>query len=346
MGFLGKFFKFRKEKTLDYNYTSTAYDEDFEYEDFDYDDKKVNTKIDEGDISFYNLPKMNTKIEVEDGDINFDSVKIDNNKYSENEWDLDGLFNTKITIQEAPMAKGRHDRAVYISNGDKTKRTSNIMVGKNDINLPSGEYVSMSEAKMALKAYLQQKEQENAIFKIKGEQLEYKSSSEIEKAVLASIQDKSVIKIGQGSDKITNQETASFSFKDNEKKEYLKKGILFLGKGKLKLPNDEYISMEEIKKALDKYMLYEKNNEIEEYQEDSKIVAFKEEKEEQKEVSKITAFENQKEKIKDTKKSSFKIWPVISTAVKIMQMKYEKMQMRRTEYPNIITGKLIAEQER
>ena len=63
------------------------------------------------------------------------------------------------------------------------------------------------------------------------------------------------IKVGGISDKVTNQEARSWSIEGANSDVEHKKGLVFLGKGKVDLKEGEYISAEEFLKALQEYMV-------------------------------------------------------------------------------------------
>ena len=196
-------------------------------------------------------------------------------------------------------------------------RTSNIMFGKQQINLPDGEYVSIEEAQRALKQYLEEKDQENVVYKAKNGKLPYTNPKEIETLFAEAISGKAKIQIAKGSEKIKNQDTASFLYKDQEKNEYIRKGLLFLGKGKLTLPSGEYVSVKEIEQALEQYLVFEKKEE--ESKADDRIVAFDNK-------------ENETHKVRDVQKNKFKLWPVISTAVSNIARSLRNIRRRNIAY--------------
>lgn len=76
--------------------------------------------------------------------------------------DIDLSKISKLDIFDSPLGKGRKDRGVIItdSNG-KTMRTSNIMLGRQNVEFNNGIYLSLEEIKKALKDYLVEIEKDN-----------------------------------------------------------------------------------------------------------------------------------------------------------------------------------------
>ena len=177
-------FKNRKNVEKRFQKKSEIFD-DWESINDDSLEEYIKDEIEDGEINYNEIPEEKYSPKIIEGNFEYDSIDTNLNDYNKKEIDFYNLLNTKIRIEESPMARGRHDKAVYIKNGDKEeKRTSNIMVGKKEINLPNGEYVSMNEFKVALNEYLLSKKQENVVFKIKDSENEYAQPSEIEEQIL------------------------------------------------------------------------------------------------------------------------------------------------------------------
>ena len=204
----------------------------------------------------------------------------------------------KLKIDKNPIkgyvknGKERDDRKVEIKAKDGTfRRSSNIMLGynKDNFRLPNGEYVDISDIDKALDEALKINPKENENIKIKCKKTnKFVDIEDVKREIMQLASKNAEIKIGAGTDKITNQETATV-FLRQERKEFLKKGVLMLGNGKISLPHGEYISKKEIEEALKDYVFS-----IETVTEKSKG--------------------DEKVPVRSTKKR-WKLWPLVTAAV-------------------------------
>ena len=60
---------------------------------------------------------------------------------------------SKISLYENPIRAGRKDKSTFITEGDLSMRSSNIMLGNDNKNLQDGVYVNEDEIKNALSKY-------------------------------------------------------------------------------------------------------------------------------------------------------------------------------------------------
>lgn len=170
--------------------------------------------------------------------------------------DIDLSKISKLDIFDSPLGKGRKDRGVIItdSNG-KTMRTSNIMLGRQNVEFNNGIYLSLEEIKKALKDYLVEIEKDNKEVISKRTKKKVKSEellNELKKMLNNSIEK---IKLDGKVSNIKNQDSSSLKLKGKNETDYLHKASLMLGNRGIKLSNGEYIEESEIKKALNNYII-------------------------------------------------------------------------------------------
>ena len=164
----------------------------------------------------------------------------------------------QIGVLDAPMGEGRHDKSVYLKTKDDTyTRTSNIMMGKKESSLTDKSYINLEEVEKALENYILAPEDEtikNVIVKVKktGRRV---STNKLKSLVKEAVTQKGELLVAGGMPTIQNQDTASLYVKEEGEKDFTRKGVMFLGKDKIELPTGEYVSEEEIRKALKEYML-------------------------------------------------------------------------------------------
>lgn len=173
----------------------------------------------------------------------------------------------KISLYENPIKSGRKDKSTFITEGDLSMRSSNIMLGSDNKNLQDGVYVNAEEVKNALLNYLN-KSGENKLIKSKktGKKV---TNNEIMEEVFKSLKKISSLKLGEKNYKIKNQDTRTIFIKENDSRFYKKSGILMLGNKGFKLPCGEYILEEELQKALEEYILIGKEKNDKKVKEDS-----------------------------------------------------------------------------
>lgn len=159
---------------------------------------------------------------------------------------------SKISLYENPIRAGRKDKSTFITEGDLSMRSSNIMLGNNNKNLQDGVYVNEDEIKNALSKYLNESS-ENKVIKSKktGRKV---SVDEILEKTFKCLKDSSVIKLGEKNNKIKNQDSRTVYIKGTGIKKFKRTGILMLGNKGFKLPCGEYILEEELQNALKEYV--------------------------------------------------------------------------------------------
>ena len=159
---------------------------------------------------------------------------------------------SKISLYENPIRAGRKDKSAFITEGDLSMRSSNIMLGNDNKNLQDGVYVNEDEIKNALSKYLNESG-ENKVIKSKktGRKV---SVDEILEKTFKCLKDSSVIKLGEKNSKIKNQDSRTVYIKGTGIKNFKRAGILMLGNKGFKLPCGEYILEEELQNALKEYV--------------------------------------------------------------------------------------------
>lgn len=160
---------------------------------------------------------------------------------------------SKMTIFDSPMGPGREDKGVIVRDHDGVeKRTSSIMMGYNSrgIRLENGDYVSLEELERALGETLVTDE-ENVVYACKrsGKIVQI---DDISKELFKKAMQETYLTHTQ-TDKVINQQAAEVVVHDDGK-EY-PKGIAMLGNNEIQLPSGEYVSEEEIRKAIQDYVM-------------------------------------------------------------------------------------------
>ena len=184
----------------------------------------------------------------------------DNNLEDIEELDFNYNDGSKISLYENPIRAGRKDKSTFITEGDLSMRSSNVMLGNDNKNLQDGVYVNEDEIKNALSKYLNESS-ENKVIKSKktGRKV---SVDEILEKTFKCLKNSSSIKLGEKNSKIKNQDSRTVYIKGTGIKNFKRAGILMLGNKGFKLPCGEYILEEELQKALEEYAFSkEKKNE-------------------------------------------------------------------------------------
>lgn len=176
----------------------------------------------------------------------------DNNLEDIEELDFNYNDGSKISLYENPIRAGRKDKSTFITEGDLSMRSSNIMLGNDNKNLQDGVYVNEDEIKNALSKYLNESS-ENKVIKSKktGRKV---SVDEILEKTFKCLKNSSVIKLGEKNSKIKNQDSRTVYIKGTGIKKFKRAGILMLGNKGFKLPCGEYILEEELQNALKEYV--------------------------------------------------------------------------------------------
>lgn len=176
----------------------------------------------------------------------------DNNLDDIEELDFNYNDGSKISLYENPIRVGRKDKSTFITEGDLSMRSSNIMLGNDNKNLQDGVYVNEDEIKNALSKYLNESS-ENKVIKSKKTGRKVSVDDILEKT-FKCLKDSSSIKLGEKNNKIKNQDSRTVYIKGTGIKKFKRAGILMLGNKGFKLPCGEYILEEELQKALEEYV--------------------------------------------------------------------------------------------
>ena len=176
----------------------------------------------------------------------------DNNLEDIEELNFNYNDGSKISLYENPIRAGRKDKSTFITEGDLSMKSSNIMLGNDNKNLQDGVYVNEDEIKNALSKYLNESG-ENKVIKSKktGRKV---SVDEILEKTFKCLKNSSVIKLGEKNSKIKNQDSRTVYIKGTGIKNFKRAGILMLGNKGFKLPCGEYILEEELQNALEEYV--------------------------------------------------------------------------------------------
>lgn len=162
----------------------------------------------------------------------------------------------KISLTSEPMQPGRDDKKVIVSSpGKSPKRVSNIFIGKGikgqPITLADGTYANAEEIRKAILEEVNkvQAEYEKPILIVnsKGEYFD------VEKLINVVIELGGKVTLSEGSEKI-NQQNYYQQIQPSHSNTQISKGLSF-GYGKLQLPAGDYISVEELQKALEDYLI-------------------------------------------------------------------------------------------
>lgn len=172
---------------------------------------------------------------------------------------------SKIRLQEGsinPKQPNRQDKSVYITSSDGKaidKRTSSLMLGKNlekdgsiKVELSDGSYISELEVKTAIDNMLNSVEKDQVVLsKRTGKRV---NNDEIEK-MLAVTKKAGKLTLGGSSPNIINQDSRTWTVTGKGKVEPKKAGVMMLGNVKMQLPCGDYVNYEELKKALDDFIV-------------------------------------------------------------------------------------------
>lgn len=214
------------------------------------------------------LMRNNTDMEIDELLTSFgpnEYEKLKEKKYMEESFDvsLDGLSTLDLEERSVnPEQPERKDKDVFITDSAgivTKKRVSSLMLGKNvdkdgniKIDLSDGSYISESEIREALEREVAKVEEPKVIIsKRTGERL---NKEQIDMLIEVSKQ-AGKINLGEPSSKITNQDTMTWSVAGKGMDTLSKRGVMMLGNVGIKLPNGDYVSREELEKALTDYVI-------------------------------------------------------------------------------------------
>ena len=156
---------------------------------------------------------------------------------------------------ESPMGTDRQDLGVKAHDVDgHEKRISSIMLGYNDekIVLPNGELVQLDELQEALIQSLTLTDEDKVFICKKTGKIV--SVDDIVAAVIEKTKEAGAI-IYSESDTNLNQEIRTVEIRGAGKQGTKKAGLAMLGNGKIELPCGEYVSIDEMIKALNEYVI-------------------------------------------------------------------------------------------
>lgn len=214
------------------------------------------------------LMRNNTGMEIDELLTSFgpnEYERLKEKKYTEESFDvsLDGLSTLDLEERSVnPEQPERKDKDVFITDSAgivTKKRVSSLMLGKNvdkdgniKIDLSDGSYISESEIREALEREVAKVEEPKIIIsKRTGERL---NKEQIDMLIEVSKQ-AGRINLGDPSSKITNQDTMTWSVAGKGMDTLSKRGVMMLGNVGIKLPNGDYVSREELEKALTDYVI-------------------------------------------------------------------------------------------
>jgi len=183
--------------------------------------------------------------------------------------DVDDITTLDIKEEEVnnlvSSQKKRFDKGVILrdKNG-KEKKLSSILLGynKRGITLKDGSFCSVDDLKNAMEDAINRLDKGTILVDKKGKHLNINELIDLVKHTAGTI-------IIEGpSEKITNQDTRRVSVQGAESDKVYKNGLSFLGNDQLSLDQGEYISKDELLKALEEYVILKPNEETKSKKED------------------------------------------------------------------------------
>lgn len=162
---------------------------------------------------------------------------------------------SNISLTDSPMKPNREDKATVITDKDgHSMKSSNVMLGynKDNVMLPSGDYISATEYVESLATYLSENGENKVIVsRSTGKKC---NPGELAELLVEAAKSNGGLSVSGKSDKITNQNTATFSILGQEDKER----VFMLGNEGIELPNGEYVQEAELQQALQDYVFMTK----------------------------------------------------------------------------------------
>lgn len=170
-------------------------------------------------------------------------------------FDPDKANQLKLEAAGDSFGPGREDKNVTIVTNGKEKRTSSIMLGKNEAgyNLDDDTYINEEDAQKTFSDALYEAGDNAKIVRM--EPPAELSPEEASSEIISNInQEHSSITISEN-EKIQGQDAlnAEVNIPGTEEKDL--KGVLMLGKEKIDFADGEYISEKAFKEAIDNYMV-------------------------------------------------------------------------------------------
>lgn len=147
----------------------------------------------------------------------------------------------------------REDKTVVVTSDGKSKRVSSMMFGynKKGLKLKDGSFANADELLAAMEEAVKRQDKGVVVVSSKGKILDAEQMEELIELVAETA---GKVTIGEQNPNITNQEAPNWSVAGPDGKEH-KKGAVFLGNGQVKLPSGEYVSVDELNKALSDYLV-------------------------------------------------------------------------------------------
>jgi hypothetical protein len=178
---------------------------------------------------------------------------------------FDGLSSVDINEYSVnPYQADRKDKDVYINTKTDSqglnirKRTSSLMLGKNvdangniKIDLKDGTYISETEVAQAIINAINSNENKTVVCKKTGEKVENRHVNDLVDLVKKS----GKLTLEGRSEKIKNQDSIKWSVTGKDMNISKSAGVMMLGNVGIKMPYGDYVSLDEIKKALTEYVV-------------------------------------------------------------------------------------------
>ncbi|MBQ7104440.1 MAG: hypothetical protein IJN90_01140 [Bacilli bacterium] len=158
---------------------------------------------------------------------------------------------SKVVLSDAPMSEGREDKSASISDSQgHSMKTSSVMMGynKKGLNLPSGEYVSADELEAAMTGFLTQ-DSENKVIVCRSTGARVDVSTLTGTVIEGLVAGAGLTLVGT-SEKITNQTAYTYGIRGDTKQTR----VFMAGNKGFQMPNGEYVSEEELEKAMADYL--------------------------------------------------------------------------------------------
>lgn len=165
--------------------------------------------------------------------------------------ELTTLKLTEEAIKKTNAKQVRRDKTVVVHDKlGQTKKISSIMMGynKQGINLADGPFANASELLTAMEVAVTKQASGKIVINTKGQYFEPNLLLEVATRAAGKVV------IGKRYEKITNQDSRRWSIEGSEGTK-ANKGVAFLGNKGLVLPTGDYVSIEELMKALNDYMI-------------------------------------------------------------------------------------------
>jgi len=166
---------------------------------------------------------------------------------------------SQVSLTDAPMSPGREDKSATISdNQGNSMRTSSVMMGynKRGLNLPSGVYVSADELSDAMTTFLtEDSENKKIVCRSTGDIVDVTT---LTTTVVEALVEGAGLTLTGTSDKITNQTAYTYGIRGDEKATR----VFMAGNKGIQLPNGEYVTLDELQKAMSDYVYMTKDDVI------------------------------------------------------------------------------------